>query len=105
VTGQLPAPTASPQLREPPVPIQQESTVFIICTYVLEYFRHGASNYGKTYYPKKTPKSKAFWIKDSILAVQEVQMAVLSNRRMSLYLVYMDIHTLGSYKKTALKSG
>jgi hypothetical protein len=29
---------------------------------------------------QKTLKSKAFWIKDSILVVQEVQMAVLSYR-------------------------
>jgi hypothetical protein len=29
----------------------------------------------------KNPKSKEFWIKDSILVVQEVQMAVLSKRR------------------------
>jgi hypothetical protein len=72
--------------------------------YVLVYFRHGASNYGKAYYPKN-PKSKAFWIKDSILVVQEVQTAVLSNRRVLLYLEYMDVHTLGSYRKTALKSG
>ena len=54
---------------------------------------------------QKTPKSKAFWIKDSILVVQDVQMPVLSNRRVSLYLEYMDIHTLGSYRKIALKSG
>jgi hypothetical protein len=54
---------------------------------------------------QKTPKSKAFWIKYSILVVQEVQMAVLSNRRVLLYLEYMDIHTLGSYRKIASKSG
>jgi hypothetical protein len=54
---------------------------------------------------QKTPKSKAFWIKDSILVVQEVQTAVLSNRRVLLYLEYMDIHTLGSYRNAALKSG
>ena len=41
---------------------------------------------------QKTLKSKAFWIKDSILVVQEVQMAVLSYRWLSLYLEHMDIH-------------
>jgi len=41
---------------------------------------------------QKTLKSKAIWIKDSILLVHEVQMAVLSNRWVSLYLECMDIH-------------
>jgi len=41
---------------------------------------------------QKILKSKAIWIKDSILVVHEVQMALLSNRWLSLYLERMDIH-------------
>lgn len=46
---------------------------------------------------QKLLKSQAFWIKDPIFVIQEVQMAVLSNSRVSLYLVYTYFHTLGSY--------
>lgn len=83
MTGLLPAPTALPHLKELPVPTQQEST-FFYNLYVLVYLGIVLQIMEKPTI-QKTLKSKAFWIKDSILIVQEVQMAVLSNRSVSVW--------------------